>query len=183
MTGDQLFTRADARALGRCLLASLIVGGVAGVVWQAVAPKPRVIVVDGKLRVETLTEAYAGADMTFVFVVVSTGLIVALAGYLLFREGAVGALLGCALGGVVGSAFAWRVGEAFGPQFGAGATISGTAPQVNGAVFDGPISLYSHGALAVWPLIVGIVFGVGYGFKSSRLRKQLLASYGAPAKL
>lgn len=137
------------------LLVSGVVGAVAGVVWQLVAPTGRVVVSRGLVVATGDTELAAAQDATFVVVTALVGL---LAGACL--TAAPGRLplvraSGVVVGGLLGSVVAWAVGALLGPPSIASQQARGVEP------LQSPLDLSSYGALGVWPAVAAAVAFVG----------------------
>jgi hypothetical protein len=139
--------------------ASLGLGLVAGVVWEAVAPRPGVVARDDTAIVDPLTTAaFFGSAAWFVVVAAVTGVLLAAAAWWPTRDDGVGALVGLAVGGLLGAVVAWRVGQWLGPD-----PVSAVPPP--GARVDGPLRLDAYGALFAWPIAaVTTYFALTVGF-------------------
>jgi hypothetical protein len=138
--------------------ASALLGLLAGLIWSAVAPRA-LLVVQGRgvaFVANPETTAFIVADAWFCLLTALGGLMCGAAGYLLAirRHGAV-ALAGLLAGGVAASWLAMWVGQ----QQGLALFRSRLAASPAGTRLREPLMLGGHGALAFWPLLVGLVAG------------------------
>lgn len=162
--------------------ASAVLGLIAGFIWSAVAPRA---LLDLQSRgaaylVHVETSAYIAADGWFCLLTAIGGLICGVAGYFLAvrRYGAL-ALAGLALGGVAASCLAMWIGQQQGQAGFRAALLSRPV----GTLLHQPLSLGGHGALAFWPLIVGLVVGTFELISQSVNRKrpdQFLPAHTTP---
>jgi hypothetical protein len=138
--------------------ASALLGLLTGLIWSAVAPRALLIVQrHGVAYVsDAETGAFIAADAWFCLLTAAAGLICGLAGYLVAvrRHGAL-ALAGLVLGGVAASWLAMWVGQ----QQGLAGFRSQLAASPAGTRLREPLVLGGHGALAFWPLLVGLLVG------------------------
>jgi len=145
-------------ALIATVAASVVLGVLTGFIWSAVAPRA-VLVVQGRGAAYVLnseTDAFIVADAWFCLLTVVAGLICGLAGYLVAvrRYGAL-PLVGLLLGGVAGSWLAMWVGQ----QQGLARFRAQLVTSPPGTRLREPLVLGGHGALAFWPLVVGLLVG------------------------
>ena len=125
--------------------ASVLLGLLIGLIWSAVA-----YVSDSE------TDAFIVADAWFCLLTAVAGLVCGLAGYLLaVRRHGAPALAGLVLGGVAASWLAMWVGQ----QQGLAGFRSRLAASPAGTRLREPLVLGGHGALAFWPLFVGLLVG------------------------
>jgi hypothetical protein len=154
----QATLRSALLALAAAAAASALVGLLVGLIWSAVAPRALLVVQSRGVAfvVNAETSAFIVADAWFCLLTGAAGLICGLAGYLLAvrRYGAL-ALTGLLAGGVAGSALAMWVGQ----QQGLAGFQSKLAASPVGTRLREPLVLGGHGALAFWPLVVGLVVG------------------------
>lgn len=138
-------------AAGVPLLASAVLGVVAGVVWWVVAPTAEVVVVRGLVVAPDAPELEAAQDVTFVVIVMVAGLLGG--GWLAAAPGALPSLraLGVVAGGVVGSAVAWGTGALLGPSSVAAQQAAGADP------LQSPVALSAYGVLGLWPAVAATV--------------------------
>jgi hypothetical protein len=138
--------------------ASALLGLLTGLIWSALAPRALLTVQrHGVAYVsDAETGAFIAADAWFCLLTAAAGLICGLAGYLLAvrRHGAL-ALAGLVLGGVAASWLAMWVGQ----QQGLAGFRSQLAASPAGTRLREPLVLGGHGALAFWPLFVGLLAG------------------------
>jgi hypothetical protein len=145
-------------ALIAAVAASALLGLLIGLIWSAVAPRA-VLVVQGRGAAYVLnseTQAFIVADAWFCLLAAVAGLICGVAGYLVAvrRYGAL-ALTGLLVGGVAGSWLAMWIGQ----QQGLAGFRAQLVTSPAGTRLHQPLALGGHGALAFWPLIVGLVVG------------------------
>ena len=140
------------------MAASALLGLLTGLIWSAVAPRA-LLVVQGRGVAYVLnseTDAFIVADAWFCLLTAVAGLICGLAGYLVAvrRYGAL-PLAGLLLGGVAGSWLAMWIGQ----QQGLAGFRAQLATSPAGTRLREPLVLGGHGALAFWPLFVGLLVG------------------------
>jgi hypothetical protein len=145
-------------ALIATVAASVLLGLLTGLSWSAVAPRAQ-LVVQGRgvgYVLNTETDAFIVADAWFCLLTAIAGLICGLVGYLVavHRYGAL-PLVGLLLGGVAGSWLAMWIGQ----QQGLARFRLQLATSPAGTRLREPLVLGGHGALAFWPLLVGLVVG------------------------
>jgi hypothetical protein len=136
------------------VLAQVVLGVVAGVVWWLVAPTGDVMLA-GDLVVAEAPELQAAQDGTFALVAVAAGLLGGT--WLTVAPGCAPALraTGIVAGALVGSAVAWGVGTVLGPP-------SVSAQQAAGVeVLQSPLALSAYGVLGVWPAVTAAVAFTG----------------------
>ena len=138
--------------------ASVLLGLLTGLIWSAVAPRA-LLVVQGRGVAYVLnseTNAFIVADAWFCLLTAVAGVICGLAGYLVavHRYGAL-PLVGLLLGGVAGSWLAMWIGQ----QQGLARFRAQLVTSPAGTRLREPLMLGGHGALAFWPLFVGLLVG------------------------
>ncbi len=140
------------------MAASALLGLLVGLIWSAVAPRALLVVQSRGVAfvVNSETSAFIEADAWFCLLTAVCGLICGTVGYLLAvrRYGAT-ALIGLVLGGVAASLLAMWVGQ----QQGLASFRVRLAVSPAGTRLREPLVLGGHGALAFWPLFVGLVVG------------------------
>ncbi len=170
-------------ALTATAAASALLGLLTGFGWSALAPRALLIVQSRGVAyvANAETSAFIVADAWFCLLTAAAGLLCGLAGYLLVvrRHGAA-ALAGLVLGGLGASALAMWVGE----QQGLAGFRSSLAVSAPGTRLREPLVLGGHGALAFWPLFVGLLVGtievIGQSVERRRTEAAVLAT-AAPA--
>jgi hypothetical protein len=145
-------------ALIATVAASVLLGLLTGLIWSAVAPRA-LLVVQGRgvaFVLNTETDAFIVADAWFCLLTAIAGLICGLVGYLVavHKYGAL-PLVGLLLGGVAGSWLAMWIGQ----QQGLARFRLQLVTSPAGTRLREPLVLGGHGALAFWPLLVGLVVG------------------------
>lgn len=135
-----------------------ILGGPAGLVWAAVAPRAvYVLTPDGATLANPATEVLAAADGWFAVVSAAAGVACGVAAYVVVgRRHGVTAVVALAAGGAVAGLVAWRVGQF--PDLAEFRQAVRTEP--DGARVEGFLSLNAASALVVWPLLAVASFGV-----------------------
>lgn len=145
-------------ALIATVAASALLGLLTGFIWAAVAPRA-VLVVQGRGAAYVLnseTDAFIVADAWFSLLTAVAGLICGLVGYVVaVRRHGVLPLVGLLLGGVAGSWLAMWIGQ----QQGLAGFRAQLATSPAGTRLREPLVLGGHGALAFWPLVVGLLVG------------------------
>jgi hypothetical protein len=145
-------------ALIAAVAASAVLGLLVGLIWSAVAPRALLVVQSRGVAyvVNSETSAFIDADAWFCLLTAVGGVICGTVGYLLAvrRYGAT-ALAGLVLGGVAASVLAMWVGQ----QQGLASFRVRLAVSPPGTRLREPLALGGHGALAFWPLFVGLVVG------------------------
>jgi hypothetical protein len=142
----------DLRAAGLAVVLSAVLGPLAGLLWNALAP--RVLVGNNSGTVYWLapeSKTFVAQDGWFAGVTVLAGLITVTVVALMVRRGAIGAAIGLAVGGVVGSLAALATGVLVGPG-----DVVDQADFTSGS-FAAPLELRSVGFIFAWPLIAIIV--------------------------
>ena len=155
---------------------SAIVGVVVGIVWEVLAPRPQLHVVNGELRADPYSLIYIDSDMILSCLCIGAGLLLVVIG-LRWRRHSLGLLAGCLVGGLVGSTIAWRVGV----QLSGGPESLTTFGHAEGSVFDGPIALHAYGTILLWPTVSCMVITIWFAYAASRARRRLLALADARA--
>lgn len=165
-----------ARALG-VVVASVLLGAPAGLLWSAVAPRLQVTVTDKGLETADLegSKAFIGADGSYLLVMLGVGLVCGLLAWFFARKGGPWTVAGLTVGGVLAALVAARVGL----QPGAHRAIQALAPDSS---FRGTVDFYlgarnAHGDLHLrapwaalgWPVGALLAFLVPAGYRSSEL--------------
>lgn len=147
--------------LGRAVLVPVLLGAPAGLVWSAVAPRPKLLLTsDSPVYANPEPQAPIAADGWFAVITAVTAV---LCGVLVFlvtrrrlydRAHEVASLLGLALGGLGGSMVAWGTGWAV-----AFATYrERIRTHAAGTEVMGNLQLHAPGVIVVWPLLAVVVF-------------------------
>jgi hypothetical protein len=170
-------------ALAATAAASALLGLLTGLGWSALAPRALLIVQSRGVAyvANAETSAFIVADAWFCLLTAAAGLICGLAGYLLaVRRYGAAALAGLVLGGLGAAALAMWVGE----QQGLAGFRSSLAASAPGTRLREPLVLGGYGALAFWPLFVGLLVGtievIGQSVERRRTEAAALAA-AAPA--
>ena len=167
-------------ALAATVAASAVLGLLTGLIWSAVAPRALLIVQSRGVAyvVNAETSAFIAADAWFCLLTAVAGLICGAGGYLLaVRRYGAPALAGLLAGGVAGAALAMWTGQ----QQGLAAFQSALAASPAGTRLREPLVLGGHGALAFWPLCVGLLVGTVEVIGQSVQRRRTEAAALAPA--
>lgn len=166
------------------MAASALLGLLTGFIWSAVAPRALLVVQGHGVAyvVNSETNAFIVADAWFCLLTAVAGLVCGLAGYLVAvrRYGAL-PLVGLLLGGVAGSWLAMWVGQ----QQGLAGFRARLAASPAGTRLREPLVLGGHGALAFWPLFVGLLVGsvevISQAIDHRRTAAAAVAQSGAAA--
>jgi hypothetical protein len=141
---------------------SVLVGGVVGEIWRAVAS--RVDVRMAAAGSDAATKALLDDDVQFAALGALAGLLLAVTVAVLLRRGGVGpgAVLGLAAGGVVGGLVAAHVGELARQHEFAIATLHHRFPHAKRAALAAfrttvKFQLRTHAALLAWPIVATVV--------------------------
>jgi hypothetical protein len=141
--------------IGLGLLAFAVAGAVTGLVWELVAPLPRLqLVGDRVLTPQVEQETAVAADGWFAVVTAVAGIVVAVTVFLRVRSTRVSALAVLTVGGLLAAVVAWRVGVALGPD----SVPREAARTADGDFFNGPLRLSAVGVLLTWPLTSVITY-------------------------
>src|SRR5487761_1052008 len=173
--GAPVSRRSAFLALIAAAAASAVLGLLTGLIWSALAPRALLVVQSPGVAyvVNTETSAYIVADAWFCLLTAVAGLICGLAGYrLAVRRYGAAALTGLVLGGVGAAVLAMWVGQ----QQGLAAFRSRLAVSAAGTRLREPPALGGHGALAFWPLFVGLLVGAIEMIRQSVERRRLEAA-------
>ena len=167
--------RSAVLALLATAAASALLGVLTGFLWSAVAPRALLVVAGRGVAyvANAETSAFIAADAWFCLLTAAAGLICGVAGYLLaVRRHGAAALTGLVLGGVAAAALAMWIGQ----QQGLASFRSALAVSAAGVRLREPLALGGHGALAFWPLLVGLVVGsievIGQSIERRRTEAQ-----------
>lgn len=162
--------------------ASALLGVAAGLAWTALAPHALLVATGGGGAdvVDPETSAFIAADGWFALLCVAGGVTCGLLGWrFAVRRHGVIALLGLLGGGVAAALLARWAGQ----RSGQAAFARSLAASKPGALLRSPVTLGAHGAIAFWPLAVGLVVG---GIEAVRLlrgrRRATAASAGLAAR-
>jgi hypothetical protein len=156
-------TKGRLAAFAAALAGSAVLGLVAGLIWDAVAPRALLQEAGhGEAQfVNAESSAYIAADGWFCLIVVLGGLITGLAGYrLLVRRAGWIAAAGLVLGAVAAVLLALWTGENIG--LGTYNHLLATSP--TGTLFHASLNLGAKSTLAFWPGFTSLVILLGdYG--------------------
>jgi hypothetical protein len=150
-----------ARPLRIWMTTSLMVallGPPAGLLWAAISPPVRYVIVDGEaLLADPETQALIGAEGRFAVMTALAGLVCGAIGYAAGgRRRDIPLVLGLAAGGLAAGLLAWRVGHLVGPDSLERLTRGGA----DGRMAVGPADLRAFGVLVFWPLLAVVAFGL-----------------------
>ena len=142
------------------LAGSALLGGLAGLIWGAAAPRALLREVgDGTAQlVNAETTAFIAADAWFCGIAVVAGLLTGLVGYRFAsarRDDAAGpaSAAGLILGAVAGAFVMLWIGE----QIGVSGYDQHLAASPKGTLFLAPLALGAKTAIAFWPMVTAIV--------------------------
>ena len=141
-------------------------GAAVGLLWQAISPSVRYVIVDGTPVVaDPETQALISIDGRFAILTALAGLVCGAAAYLAAGRGTdVAMTVGLALGGMAGALLAWQIGH----HIGLSAFHRAVRDAAEGAFVTGIADLHATGVLVFWPLIAVGVFGVCEGVDVAR---------------
>ncbi|MBP2702312.1 hypothetical protein JOL79_00695 [Microbispora sp. RL4-1S] len=143
--------RVNPATIALTVLASALLGVVAGFVWAALAPATRYVLVDGGPQpADPETQTLIAADGWFAVVTGAAGLLCAAVAYLLARRRPVEALTGLTAGGLLAAYVALLVGG----------TVKGVvrASAPGGLTTTTSLGVTAHGVLLAWPLLATALF-------------------------
>jgi hypothetical protein len=158
-------------------------GALVGLVWQAISPSVRYVVLDGKPTLaDPETQALISTDGRYAILTALAGVVCGAVGYLAAGRGTDLAIAGgLAIGGIGAALLAWRLGH----QIGLPAFQQAVRGAKDGAFAAGPASLHATGALVFWPILALGVFAVCEAMDlAGRHRvvadEELFPGYGGP---
>jgi hypothetical protein len=142
--------RSPRRVVVECLVAALVVGLLAGVVWYLLVPDVTVAVGDdGEPRLGTAAASGVFAyDAWFMVVGSISGSALGAVLFTRHRRHPVVAVVAIAASGLVGSLLAWRVGVILGPE----AVEARATALDNGGTLTLDVGLEAYGVLLAWPI-------------------------------
>jgi hypothetical protein len=133
-------------------------GALVGLVWQAISPSVRYVVIDGRpVLADPETQALISTDGRYAVLTALAGVVCGVACYLAAGRGTDLAMTaGLAIGGIGAALLAWRLGHRIGlPTF-----EHAVSTAEDGAFVTGPAGLQATGALVFWPILALGVFAV-----------------------
>jgi hypothetical protein len=139
-------------------LVTALPGVGVGLLWQAISPSIRFVVVDGRpVLADPETQTLISTDGRFALLTALGGVLCGMVAYLAAGRGAdIAIVTGLALGGICASLLAWRVGH----QIGLDAFQHAVHRARDGAFVTGVTDLRATGVLVFWPLVAVAVFGL-----------------------
>jgi len=183
--GDSQPVAGRQRAAGQVLTAAAVVavtvagsallGLITGITWAAVAPRVLLVATGGGSAnlANPETSAFIVADGWFALLCALAGLACGLLGWVLaVRRQGVLAVLGLLGGGVAAALIARWVGQRSGEALFA-RQLAASKP---GTLLHAPLTLGAHGAIAFWPLAVGLVVAGIEVVRLLRGRRQAAAA-------
>jgi uncharacterized membrane protein YeaQ/YmgE (transglycosylase-associated protein family) len=153
--------REDLSALGGIVVASVLLGAPAGLLWSAVAPRLTVTVTKDGPQVDNIesTKAFIGADGSYLVVMLVVGALCGALAWRFARRSGPFTVLGLVIGGVLAALIAQRVGLLPGAREAVSALKEGSPFRGNVDLFlgardvnSGAISLRAGWAAIGWPL-------------------------------
>ncbi|MFC0041974.1 hypothetical protein [Actinomadura rayongensis] len=143
--------------IATCLLVAVL-GPLAGLLWRAVAPTVKYVVVGGApYLADPESRGPIGTDMRFALIAVIAGLGCGAVAYLRGGRGNdVPLLLGLAAGGAAAAVLAWRTGH----MIGLGSYHRALRHAADGATVTGVADLRATGLLVFWPIAAVALYGV-----------------------
>jgi hypothetical protein len=139
-------------------LVTALPGVAVGLLWQAISPSIRYVVVDGRpFLADPETQTLISTDGRFAILTALGGLVCGMAAYLAAGRGTdIAIVAGLALGGISAALLTWRVGH----QIGLDAFQHAVRAAREGAFVTGVADLRATGVLVFWPLVAVGVFGL-----------------------
>jgi hypothetical protein len=133
-------------------------GALMGLLWQAISPSVRYVVLDGKpVLADPETQALISTDGRYAILTAVAGLVGGAIGYLAAGRGTdIAVAAGLALGGTAAALLAWRVGH----QIGLTAFQHAVGAAKDGGSVTGVAELRATGALVFWPMLAVGVFAL-----------------------
>ncbi|WP_240489768.1 hypothetical protein [Actinomadura atramentaria] len=140
-----------------CVL-MVILGPPAGLLWHAVSPHVRYVVVGGApYPADPEGPGPIGTDMRFALITAGAGLLCGAVAYVLGgRRNDVALLLGLAAGGAAAAYLAWRTGH----HIGLDSYRRAVRHAPDGRVVTGVPDLRATGILTFWPIVAVALYGV-----------------------
>ncbi|MCW2889147.1 MAG: hypothetical protein QOE54_3050 [Streptosporangiaceae bacterium] len=140
------------------VVASAVLGVLAGLLWAAISPHVKYVSVDGKIfLIDPESPAVIGTDGRFALITAGIGLACGVAAYLAAGRGNDLVLVaGLAVGGIVAALLAWRVGHLIGLDTFHRMVRAGDRTRA----FNGPADLAARGVLVCWPFVALVAYGL-----------------------
>ncbi|SEF52400.1 hypothetical protein SAMN04489712_101304 [Thermomonospora echinospora] len=134
-----------------------VLGPPAGLLWAAIAPPVRYLMLDGHLVLaDPETQALIAGDGRYALVTGAAGVLCGVLAYLAGgRDNDVPLLLGLGTGGTAAALLAWWTGHRVG-QGGFEEAVRAAA----GRAVESPADLHAVGVVVSWPLLAVAVYGV-----------------------
>lgn len=135
-----------------------LLGPPAGLLWAAIAPEVKYVVVSGRtVFADPEGQAVIGVDGRFAVITALAGVLCGVLAYLAGGRGNdIALVLGLAVGGVAAALLAWKTGHLIGlDKF--ERAVRG-AP--DGRTATGPADLQATGVLVFWPLLAVATYGL-----------------------
>jgi hypothetical protein len=139
-------------------LVTAVPGALVGLLWQAISPSIRYVIVDGRpVIADPETQTLISTDGRFAILTAVAGLVCGMAAYLAAGRAAdIAIVIGLAVGGIGAALLAWRVGH----YIGLDAFQHAVRGAKDGALVTGVADLRATGVLVFWPLVAVGVFGL-----------------------
>jgi hypothetical protein len=169
-------TRADVTAFGIIVVASVLLGAPAGLIWSRVAPHLTVTVDKDGVRADNLesTKAFIGADGSYLVIMLVMGLICGGFAWWLARRSGPFTVAALVVGGVLAALIAASIGVRPGQAHAIAALKEGTSFRGTTDLFLGVrhgdgTRLRAPWAAVGWPVGAMLVFVVGGLWKPEQL--------------
>ena len=135
-----------------------LLGAPVGLLWQAISPSVRYVVVDGNpVLADTETQALISTDGRFAILTGLAGVVCAAVAYVAAGRATDAAMVaGLAFGGAAAAVLAWRVGH----QVGLDTFHRMVATSADGAFVTGVADLRALGVVVFWPVTAAGAFGL-----------------------
>jgi hypothetical protein len=158
--GDERVGRPVVRGLriwAMTTVALTLLGPPAGLLWAAIAPSVRYLLLDGALVLaDPETEALIAGDGRYALITGAAGALCGVLAYLAGgRDNDVPLLLGLGTGGLAAALLAWWVGHRIGL-----AGFEESVRAATGRAVEGPADLHAVGVVVFWPLLAVAAYGL-----------------------
>lgn len=138
-------------------VALALLGPPAGLLWAAVAPPVRYLMLDGRIVLaDPETQALIAGDGRYALITGAAGVLCGALAYLAGgRDNDIPLLLGLGAGGTAAALLAWRVGHRVGA-----AGFEESVRAAAGRAVESPADLHALGVVVCWPLLAVAVYGL-----------------------
>lgn len=153
------------RVVLEIVAASLVLGGVAGVLWWQLSPDVLGVVSENGVALDAVRgSAEFDREANYVMLTAGAGLLLSVVFSVRYRRRPVSALLSVAICGVAGALVALGVGHLLGP----GSVDQRAARADVGDSLNLPFELHAYAALIAWPLVAAIMMAIIAAFRDDQ---------------